>query len=179
MDDVESVRLLDNSFEHENMMRQRINAVPVQPQRLVAARHQVCGCFRITAGEKRHVVPHAYEFFGQIGHHSLRPSVQFWRYTLMEWCNLRDSHLCQASLLRQNNAVTTTHSVRTRRHTSLSLICKLRSCNVLRADRRGFFWKSIVAVHRTGVSGYRVFFSAAFTSGVSPVAPCAIVIVSL
>src|SRR5215469_15815121 len=63
------------------------------------------------------------------------------------------------------NASTTTHSVRTRRHTSLSLICKLRSCSVLRADRRGFFWKSIVAVHRPGVSGYRVFFSAAFTSG--------------
>lgn len=92
MNDVELCGMLTNEFQHQNMMRQRIDAAMIQTQPGLAYRYEACGCLRIAAGKQGDVVPHPDEFFSQERNHALCAAIEAWRNAFVKWGHLRDMH---------------------------------------------------------------------------------------
>jgi hypothetical protein len=60
MDDLNSVGLLWDLLQHQNMMGQRVRGAFFQPQRLPTTGNQVC----IGAGKERHLMALPHKFLG-------------------------------------------------------------------------------------------------------------------
>src|SRR5256885_14452577 len=73
-------------------MCQLVDDCGVQTERGRTCGHQLRAGHRIAAGEERHLVPLAYQFFGKPGYDSLRSSVKFGRNTFIKRRNLGNSH---------------------------------------------------------------------------------------
>src|SRR6266851_1693946 len=71
-----------------------VNGVRGQAQRLGADSHKPRLGDRVSAREKRHLVPLTYQFFGQVGNNSLGSTVELGWNAFIKWRYLGNSHLC-------------------------------------------------------------------------------------
>jgi ferritin-like protein len=65
MNDIEIVRPAENFLNHQHMVRQRIHAIQIQPQRSLTAFHQLRVCYRIATRKQGNVMAQGNQFFGQ------------------------------------------------------------------------------------------------------------------
>ncbi len=91
--DVELWRHFPHLVEHHHVVGNGIAHRWIEPQRLRAARHQLCGGDGLPAGEQRDIVALGHQSFGEIAGNSFRASVEARRHTFDQRSNLRDSHL--------------------------------------------------------------------------------------
>src|SRR5271165_2047555 len=92
VDDVECVCGARNTIERYEMIRERILALRVEPQRAFARSLQSPQRLRIATGEQGHLMPLTNEFFRQIRNHPLGAPIELWRTALVQRRNLRNPH---------------------------------------------------------------------------------------
>jgi len=92
MDDVELVLALEDLFNLVDMAGDRIPAIRIKAQSLIACRNEECVGEGIGAGEQRDVVALTHEFLGQPGDNSFRTSVKTGRNTLVKRRYLCNPH---------------------------------------------------------------------------------------
>jgi hypothetical protein len=92
VDDVEVVRLPQNRFQGQDLVRHRILAARIEAQSLAADRDQAGAGVRITAREQRHVVSELDQMLGQVRHDPFSTAIEARRHGLLQWSNLRDTH---------------------------------------------------------------------------------------
>src|SRR5271155_2876303 len=89
---VEVRRLAEYVLHHQDVMRQRIFTLWIEPQGGGTSRHQTrCGD-GITAGEQSDIMPQANELFGEPGHNSFSATVQTGWNALVKRRYLCNSH---------------------------------------------------------------------------------------
>ena len=77
VDDVESVRHSQHLLDHDEVRRELIDAVGIEPQGLRNDRHELGSRAGISACEERDLVSLMNEFFGQVGHDPLGAAIVF------------------------------------------------------------------------------------------------------
>src|SRR5690606_8592790 len=85
--------------EHDHVVGQGIADLGIEPERLLAARHQLRGRQRVAAREQGDLVTLPDQLLGQIGDDSLRAAVEAGWNAFDQGCDLRDSHLLVPSIL--------------------------------------------------------------------------------
>ena len=76
VDDVELGARWRDLLEQQDVVRQRVDAARVEPQRPRRARHQPRRGHRVAAGEQRDVVALRHELLGQVGDDALGAAVE-------------------------------------------------------------------------------------------------------
>jgi hypothetical protein len=89
---VEIVRLLHNPFEHQDVMRELVDAMRVEPQRARARRDEPRRRFGVAAREERDIVTLRHQFLREVGNDSLGAAVILRGDALVKGCYLRNSH---------------------------------------------------------------------------------------
>src|SRR5438094_9712435 len=97
MDEVELPRETEGSFQHDDERCIAMEYTGVQAKGLRADRFEPSSCRRVTTGKERHVMAQANQFFGQIGHDPLRPSITLGRDAFRQGSDLSSSH-CRSLL---------------------------------------------------------------------------------
>jgi len=92
VDDVESVRHSQHLLDHDEVRRELIDAVGIEPQGLRNDRHELGSRAGISACEERDLVSLMNEFFGQVGHDPLGAAIVFRWNGLIEGRDLCDLH---------------------------------------------------------------------------------------
>ncbi len=89
---VEVVRLAKYPLQHQDVSRDRINAVRIKPQCFLAAWNETSVGEGVTTREQSDIVAESDQLFRQPGNDSLRAAIKPGRNALIEWCDLGDSH---------------------------------------------------------------------------------------
>ena len=92
MDHVESIGLARDELDEPDVVRQRIPAVRLVPERPSAAGDQPGRGFGVSAGEQGHVMALPDQFLGQVGNNPLRSAVELRRNAFEERGNLCNPH---------------------------------------------------------------------------------------
>src|ERR1700741_3285783 len=79
-------------FQHSDVVGELVDALGVQSQSPRTDGYQIRVGERVSAGEQRNFMPLSNQFFGQVRDNPFCSSIQFWRDTLIQRRNLRDSH---------------------------------------------------------------------------------------
>jgi hypothetical protein len=92
MNDVELRRVMEESFQHDEVVRHLVLTMLIQAQRTRARSDQVRFRLRIAARKERHFVTLSHQFLGEIRHYAFCSSVIFWRHTFIKRRYLSNSH---------------------------------------------------------------------------------------
>ena len=89
---VELRRHLPHLVEHQHVVWNGIAHRWIEPKRLCAARHELCGGDGLPAGEQRDIMALRHQSLGEIADDSFRASVEARRHAFDQGGNLRNSH---------------------------------------------------------------------------------------
>ena len=101
MDDIEIADLLENLFQHDDVMGHLVHASVVEAQRSRATGDQVRRGHRIAAGKESDFVALSDEFLGQVGDNPLGPAVSLGRNAFIKRSNLCNSHFVDNFVCRR------------------------------------------------------------------------------